>query len=66
MSFPKRVAPQKNTIVTDAYGQRQLLEKQKQELLAKADATQVANMDQKMAIMRQAEEQAGKYNDAQV
>ena len=66
MSFPKQVAPQKNVIVTDAYAQRQLLEKQKQELLAKADATQVANMDQKMAIMRQAEEQAGKYNDAQV
>lgn len=65
MSFPKQVAPQKNAIVTDAYAQRQLLEKQKQELLAKADATQVANMDQKMAIMRQAEEQAGKYNDAQ-
>ena len=36
MSFPKQVAPQKNAIVTDAYGQRQLLEKQKQELLAKA------------------------------
>jgi hypothetical protein len=35
-----------------------LLEKQKQELLARADATQVANIDQKMAIMRQAEEQA--------
>lgn len=66
MSFPKQVAPQKNAIVTDAYAQRQLLEKQKQELLARADATQVANMDQKMAIMRQAEEQAGKYNDAQV
>jgi hypothetical protein len=43
-----------------------LLEKQKQELLARADATQVANIDQKMAIMRQAEEQAGKYSDAQV
>lgn len=66
MSFPKQVAPQKNAIVTDAYAQRQLLEKQKQELLARADATQVANMDQKMAIMRQAEEQASKYNDAQV
>lgn len=66
MSFPKRIAPQKNAIVTDAYAQRQLLEKQKQELLAKADATQVSNIDQKMAIMRQAEEQAGKYNDAQV
>lgn len=66
MSFPKRVAPQKNDIVTDAYTQRQLLEKQKQELLARADATQVANMDQKMAIMRQAEEQANKYSDAQV
>ena len=66
MSFPKQVAPQKNAIVTDAYAQRQLLEKQKQELLARADATQVANMDQKMAIMRQAEEQAQKYNDAQV
>lgn len=66
MSFPKQVAPQKNAIVTDAYAQRQLLEKQKQELLARADATQVANIDQKMAIMRQAEEQAGKYNDAQV
>lgn len=66
MSFPKRVAPQKNAIITDAYAQRQLLEKQKQELLTRADATQVANMDQKMAIMRQAEEQAGKYNDAQV
>lgn len=65
MSFPKQVAPQKNAIVTDAYAQRQLLEKQKQELLARADATQVANIDQKMAIMRQAEEQAGKYNDAQ-
>lgn len=66
MSFPKQVAPQKNAIVTDAYAQRQLLEKQKQELLARADATQVANIDQKMAIMRQAEEQAQKYNDAQV
>lgn len=66
MSFPKQVAPQKNAIVTDAYAQRQLLEKQKQELLARANATQVANMDQKMAIMRQAEEQAQKYNDAQV
>ena len=66
MSFPKQVAPQKNAIVTDAYAQRQLLEKQKQELLARADATQVANIDQKMAIMRQAEEQASKYNDAQV
>lgn len=66
MSFPKQVAPQKNAIVTDAYAQRQLLEKQKQELLARADATQVANMDQKMVIMRQAEEQAQKYNDAQV
>lgn len=66
MSFPKQVAPQKNAIVTDAYAQRQLLEKQKQELLARADAMQVANMDQKMAIMRQAEEQAQKYNDAQV
>lgn len=65
MSFPKQVAPQKNAIVTDAYTQRQLLEKQKQELLARADATQIANIDQKMAIMRQAEEQAGKYNDAQ-
>lgn len=65
MSFPKQVAPQKNAIVTDAYAQRQLLEKQKQELLARADATQVANMDQKMAIMRQAEEQAQKYSDAQ-
>lgn len=65
-SFPKQVAPQKNAIVTDAYAQRQLLEKQKQELLARADATQVANMDQKMAIMHQAEEQAQKYNDAQV
>lgn len=66
MSFPKQVAPQKNAIVTDAYAQRQLIEKQKQELLARADATQVANIDQKMAIMRQAEEQAQKYNDAQV
>ena len=66
MSFPKRTAPQKNAIVTDAYVQRQLLEKQKQELLARADATQVANIEQKMAIMRQAEEQAGKYDDAQV
>lgn len=65
MSFPKQVAPQKNAIVTDAYTQRQLLEKQKQELLARADATQIANIDQKMAIMRQAENQAGKYNDAQ-
>jgi hypothetical protein len=43
-----------------------LLEKQKQEMLARADAIQVANMDQKMAIMRQAEEQAEKYNDAQI
>jgi hypothetical protein len=43
-----------------------LIEKQKQELLARADATQVSNIEQKMAIMRQAEEQAGKYNDAQV
>ena len=66
MSFPKRIAPQKNAIVTDAYAQRQLLEKQKQELLARADATQVANLDQKMAIMHQAEEQADKYTDAQV
>ena len=65
MSFPRRMAPQKNAIITDAYAQRQLLEKQKQELLARADNTQVSNMDQKMAIMRQAEEQAGKYNDAQ-
>ena len=66
MSFPKRIAPQKNAIVTDAYAQRQLLEKQKQELLARADATQVSNIEQKMAIMRQAEEQADKYSDAQV
>ena len=66
MSFPKQVAPQKNAIITDAYAQRQLLEKQKQELLARADATQVSNIEQKMAIMRQAEEQAQKYNDAQV
>ena len=66
ISFPKQVAPQKNAIVTDAYAQRQLLEKQKQELLARADATKIANIDQKMAIMRQAEEQAQKYNDAQV
>lgn len=66
MSFPKQMAPQKHAIVTDAYAQRQLLEKQKQEMLARADAIQVANMDQKMAIMRQAEEQAEKYNDAQI
>lgn len=66
MSFPKHIAPQKHAIVTDAYAQRQLLEKQKQELLARADATQVSNIEQKMAIMRQAEEQADKYSDAQV
>ena len=66
MSFPKQTAPQKHAIVTDAYAQRQLLEKQKQEMLARADAILVGNMDQKMAVMRQAEEQAEKYNDAQI
>lgn len=65
LSFPKQLPKQRNAIKTDAYLQRQLLEKQKQELLAKADNIRVSNIDDKLRIMDQVNEVAGKYSDRQ-
>jgi hypothetical protein len=45
MVFPKPVVPQKNAIVTDAYAQRQLLEKKKQETLARFNNLRTSNME---------------------
>lgn len=65
MRFPREQAPQKHAIVTDAYAERQLLEKQKQELLARADNTRVATQEQQNIIQQNAQWNADKYSDAQ-
>lgn len=65
MQFPLETAKERHAIKTDAYLQRQLLEKQKQELLARADAIPTSNIDDRMRLLDQAHEIAEKYSDRQ-
>ena len=65
LSFPKIMPKERHAIKTDAYLQRQLLEKQKQEVLARADAIPTSNMEDRLRIMNQAQEIAEKYSDRQ-
>lgn len=65
MQFPLEMAKEKQAIKTDAYLQRQLLEKQKQELLARADAIPTSNMEDRMRLLNQVHEVTEKYSDKQ-
>ena len=65
MRFPLEMAKERHAIKTDAYLQRQLLEKQKQEMLARADAIPTSNMDDKMRLLDQVHEVTEKYSDKQ-
>lgn len=65
MHFPLEIAKERHAIKTDAYLQRQLLEKQKQELLARADAIPTSNIDDRMRLLNQVHEVVEKYSDRQ-
>ena len=65
MKFPLYMPKEKHAIKTDAYLQRQLLEKQKQEVLARAGQQQTSNADLNIAIWNQAEGVVDKYSDRQ-
>lgn len=65
MKFPLYMPKEKNAIKTDAYLQRQLLEKQKQEVLARTGQQQTSNADLNTAIWNQAEGIVDKYSDRQ-
>lgn len=65
MKFPLYMPKEKHAIKTDAYLQRQLLEKQKQEVLTRAGQQQTSNADLNTAIWNQAEGIVDKYSDRQ-
>lgn len=65
MKFPLYMPKEKHAIKTDAYLQRQLLEKQKQEVLTRAGQQQTSNADLNTAIWNQAEGVVDKYSDRQ-
>lgn len=65
MKFPLYMPKERHAIKTDAYLQRQLLEKQKQEVLARARQQQTSNADLNTAIWNQAEGIVDKYSDRQ-
>lgn len=65
IKFPLQVPNERHAIKTDAYLQRQQLEKQKQEVLARAAGMQTSNIDDNMRIMNNASEIAERYSDKQ-
>lgn len=66
MSWPKQIAPQKHAITTNAYALRQIIEKNKQDLLARVDNTRVSNIDQRIAAMNNIQDALEQYSDKQV
>ena len=64
--FPKVEAPYEYAKVTDAYAQRQLLEKQKQEALARAGYSPTSDLQQNMQARAKGEELAQQISDKQV
>lgn len=65
MKFPLYMPKERQAIKTDSYLQRQLLEKQKQEVLARAGQQKTSNVDLNIAIQNEAEKIADKYSDRQ-
>lgn len=65
IKFPLYMPKEKYAIKTDAYLQRQLLEKQKQEVLTRAGQQQTSNADLNTATWNQAEGVVDKYSDRQ-
>ena len=63
--YPKKMPKERHAIKTDAYLQRQLLEKQKQEIIARGDAIPTSNMEERLRIMDRVNEIADKYSDKQ-
>ena len=64
--FPKVEAPYEYAKVTDAYAQRQLLEKQKQEVLARAGYSPTSDLQQNAQARAKGEELAQQISDKQV
>ena len=65
IKYPLQMPNERHAIKTDAYLQRQQLEKQKQEVLARATGMQTSNIDDNMRIMNNANEIAERYSDRQ-
>lgn len=61
--YPKEVIPQKEAVVTNDYLTQQLLEKKKQEALAKLTQVQSSNIDDNLALQKQAMDLASQYDD---